>query len=177
MKSKTLKVGILAAAFGLLSIVGCRHPRSYNWQSFESQDGKFAISFPAKPVLDEYPAKLASGESYTSHRWGTKPNDDVAFGCSWWEDPNLPNRSPDEMLNKIRDLGLYGVQGTLISETRLTVQGYPARDIQARARGNSAMDNRIILAGTRAYTLLVFDMRGKHDTKSVERFFDSFTLH
>ncbi|PYX34043.1 MAG: hypothetical protein DMG80_03705 [Acidobacteria bacterium] len=177
MKLKTLSAGILAATLGLLWIADCRRPPAYDWQSFASPDGKFAISFPGKPILDEHPAKLATGESYTSHRWTTKAADDAAFGCSWWEDPNLPNRSSDEMLNKIRDFGLYGVQGRLISERRFTLQGYPAKDIEARARGNLAMHNRIILVGTRVYTLLVFETSGKRNITNAERFFKSFSLH
>jgi hypothetical protein len=83
--------------------------------------------------------------------------------------------SAEDRLNQARDNGLRGMEGTLLSEKKTTVQGYPARDIRATARGNAAFDNRIILVRSRLYTLMMGDVTGRHDTANVERFFNSFT--
>jgi hypothetical protein len=64
----------------------------------------------------------------------------------------------------------------MLNERRLTVQGYPARDISAVAGGYAAYDNRLVLVGTRLYTLMGVDGTGKHDTRDIEKFFNSFAL-
>jgi hypothetical protein len=91
-------------------------------------------------------------------------------------------RRIQDQLSRQADLGrntheidIRGVQGTLVSEKRLTIQGHPARDVQITTRGNAAFDNRIILAGSRLYILMVADVTGRHDAQNVERFFNSFT--
>ncbi len=76
-----------------------------------------------------------------------------------------------------RDGGLSSTNAKLLSEKSLTFQGHPARDIRAIARGNAAYDNRVVVVGNRLYTLLVIDASGRHDTESIEKFFNSLQFH
>ena len=165
-------------AFVILSVVlftGCRRTHSYDWQLVDLADGRFKVSFPGQPTPEAVATKSASGGSFTSHVLRVKITDQVAYGCTWFDDPSLAGLSVEDRLNQARDHGISGVQGTLLSEKRLSVQGYPARDIQVSARGHAAFDNRIILVGTTLYSLMVADVSGNHDSANVQRFFNSLT--
>jgi hypothetical protein len=175
-KSRAALLGLALVALFLFPGIACKPEHSYDWRVVYSADGKSKISFPGNPILEETPTKSITGGSFTLHSLKIKPVESAAYGCSWWEDPSLNSLSVEERLNKARDNGVGGVGGRLISETRISVQGYPARDIRAIARGNAAFDSRVILVGSRLYTLMVIDVSGNHDTKNVERFFNSFTL-
>ncbi len=148
----------------------------YRWQIFNSPDGKFSINLPGKPIVEEdQQISVAGGDVATTHGVSTQANDHVVYNCTYVEYPSLITKSPDEVLTNARDGGLKNVQGTLISEKRTTVDGHPARDIQARARENSAYDTRLILVGKRMYMLMVVDTgKPSRDGKNIQKFFDSF---
>jgi len=175
INSRTKVFGVVYAALSALFFISCQQTHSYDWQWVDLGDGQSRISFPAKPILEETPTKSITGGSFTSHALKVKPVATVAYGCTWFDDPSLTGMSAEDRLNQARDNGIRGVQGTLVSEKRLTIQGHPARDVQITARGNAAFDNRIILAGSRLYILMVADVTGRHDAQNIERFFNSFT--
>ena len=175
--SKALAVLIVAMAVGAFFVDRYEQTRPYQWQRYESPDGKFTVDFPATPVARDEPIPSGTGGTYTSHSLNTRASEHAAYGCSWWEDPSVGNRSSEDVLDRARDNGIRGVGGTLISEKKINVHGYPAREIQASARGNATFENRIVLVGTRIYSLIAVDTAGKRDSKNVERFFDSFAPH
>jgi hypothetical protein len=151
------------------------HP--YHWQRFESPDGKFTVDFPGTPVSRDGPITSGTGVAYISHSLAARASEHAAYGFLWWDDSTLGQRSPDAILDIARDRGILGVGGSLISEKKTIVRGYPAREIQASARGNATFDNRILLVGARLYSLIVIDTAGMRDRNNVEKFFDSFTPH
>ncbi len=175
-KSCVALPGTVFIALLALPLISCNSKHSYDWQVVYSADGKFKISFPGNPTLEETPTKSITGGSFATHTLKLKPVASAAYLCGWWEDPTLSGLSVEERLDKARDSGIGGVGGRLIRETRISIQGYPARDIQAVARGNAAFDSRIILVGSRLYTLDIADVSGNHDIRNIERFFNSFTL-
>ncbi len=148
----------------------------YRWQTFNSPDGKFSINLPGKPIVDQgQQVPVAGGDAAIIYGVGTQPNDHAAYNCTYVENANLITKSPDELLSIARDGGLKNAQGTLIAEKQITVDGHPARDIQAHTTGNSAYDARLVLVGNRMYMLMVIDTsKRSRDAKNVQKFFDSF---
>jgi hypothetical protein len=148
----------------------------YRWQTFRSPDGKFSVNLPGKPIVEEdEQIPVAGGNAATTHAVSTQPNDHVAYNCTYVEYPSLITQSPDEVLTEASNGGLKNVQGTLISEKQITVDGHPARDVQARAGENSTYDTRLILVGNRLYMLMVVDTgKPRRDGKNIQKFFDSF---
>ncbi len=175
IQSKVL-LDVTVALLFLLSLTDCKRGHVYDWQLVNAPDGSFTISFPANPTLEEKPTASLTGGAFVSHTFKVKPADGVAYMCGWWEDPSQQTFSIEERLNKARDRGVGGVRGVLISEKRISVQGYPARDIKAIAAGNAAFDNRLILVGSRLYSLMVLDRSGNHDVENVQKFFNSLTI-
>jgi len=65
----------------------------------------------------------------------------------------------------------------VISQKRLTVQGYPALEMQARARGSSLLDARIVVAEKRLYLMVaVTTVERDREPKVIQRMFDSFRV-
>ena len=97
--------------------------------------------------------------------------------CSYAEDENIEKKSPDEALESGRDGSLRKIQGTVISQRRMTVQGYPALEMQARARGESLVDSRMIVAGKRLYMIMaVASVQQDREPKTIQRMFESFKV-
>jgi hypothetical protein len=177
---KSIKIG--AVAFAAVAVVGTmiairQRPTLHDWRTIDSPDGKFEISFPAKPTLNERLTTSSRGGTFTSHSLNLKSDEHAAFGVSWWDDPSMKGLPDDEILNRARDSGIGGVQGKLISETPLTLRGYPARDIDVSTRGNLTMKNRLILAAPTLYTLIVIESDGSQANRDAGRFFNSFRIH
>jgi hypothetical protein len=168
----------LATILVLLSATACNRKPGYDWQTLTAPDGTFSVSLPGNAVVVDTPTKSATGGSFISHNFKTRASKDAAYGCSWWEDPSRPKDwTTEKILDTARESGLSGANAKLLTENRITFLGHPARDIRAIAHGKSAYDNRIVLVGNRLYTLLVVDVSGKHDTESIERFFNSLQFH
>jgi hypothetical protein len=171
-----VKSSVVAIMLALLAATACERKPAYGWHTLEAREGAFSVSLPGVATEEDKPMKSATGGSFTSHSYNVKASKEAAYGCSWWEDPTFKDRTAEQILDNARESGLSGVNGRLLSEKQLTVQGHPARDIRAVARGKAAYDNRLVLVGNRLYTLLVLDVSGKHDDKNVEKFFNSLVL-
>ena len=150
----------------------------YQWQTFRAPDGAFSVSLPGRPEIKDQQAPVAGGRNITVHMANNAPNKYVFYSCSYFQNPSLSVLTPDEMLSSSRDGSLKNIQGTLIAEKRITVDGHPGRDIQALARENSAVDERLVAVGNRLYMLMVIHA-GSHgrDTKNIQKFFDSFKIN
>jgi hypothetical protein len=173
----TAKSCVAATLLALLTATGCNRTPAYEWRPLEAPDGTFSVAFPGDAVQEDAPTKSVAGGSFISHSFKSRASKNAAYGCSWWEDPSVRDRTAEQILDAARDNGLSGVSGRLLGEKRLTVQGHPARDIRAIARGNAAYDNRLVVVGNRLYTLLVLDVSGTRDSENIARFFDSLVLH
>jgi hypothetical protein len=176
---KRLIFGIIVAAVLSQIIAHYDQLLPYRWETFNSPDGTFSVSLPGKPVADNgQEISVADGGTTLIHGVKVSPYANSIYECTYFEDPSLGTQPPDELLDHARDGGLKNVQGTLIAEKHITVDGYPARDIQAHARGNSSYNSRLIIAGNRLYMLMVIDTSGPNrDAKNVQKFFDSFKIN
>jgi hypothetical protein len=169
---------LTAIILALLTSTACNRTPVYEWRPLEAPDRTFSVSLPGDAVKEDTPTKSVTGGSFIAHSFKARASKDAAYGFSWWEDPSsLKDRTAEQILDRARDGGLSATSGKLLSEKRLTVQGHPARDIRAIARGNAAYDNRLVVVGNRLYTLLVLDVSGKRDGENIEKFFDSLVLH
>ena len=84
---------------------------------------------------------------------------------------------PDQALESARDGSLGKIQGALLNQKRIEVQGYPALEMQARARGNSLVDSRMIVAGNRLYMIMaVATVEQDREPKTVRRVFESLRI-
>ena len=168
---------LAATILVLLSSTACNRKPAYEWHTLVAPDETFSVSLPGNAVVVDKPTESVTGGSFIGHSFKVRASKDAVYACTWWEDPSRPkDQTAEKTLDVARDGGLAGTSAKLLSENRLTLNGHPARDIRAIARGNAAYDNRIVVVGNRVYTLLVIDSRGKHDNESIEKFFNSLVI-
>jgi hypothetical protein len=165
-----------ATILALLTLTACNRAPVIDWHQVDAPDGTFSVTLPGDPVKEDKPTKSITGGSFVSHSFKTRSSNNVgnaAYACAWWEDPTLKDRTPEQILDNLRDIVISGLQGRLLEEKRLTIQGHPARDIRAILPGHD-YDNRIVV-GNRVYSLMVSSK--KRDSKNVDKFFKSLVLH
>jgi hypothetical protein len=168
---------IVVAAIGSVLIAHYEELLPRHWQTYMAPDGTFSLDLPGKPTIETNQAPLESGGTITLHSINVAVGSS-AYTCTYVELENASQKSPDQVLESARDGSLRNVQGTLITQNQLTVQGFPGLQFQAHARGNSLMDSRMVLAGNRLYMIMAVAADGQNaQPKTVERMFDSFKVN
>jgi hypothetical protein len=149
----------------------------HSWQTYTPADGSFSIQLPAKPSIESTNVPIEGGGTTKANVISAAPNDHTVYMITYVEEPSVGQRSPDQTLDAARDGGLGKIQGTALSQKKITVQGYPGLDIQARARGNSLADFRIVVAGNRMFMIMaVATVEADREPKTIQRMFDSFKI-
>jgi PsbP-like protein len=148
----------------------------YRWQTFTAQDRSFSIEFPDKPIEDTSQISTESGGTAVLHQVSAKPNVHSVFSCIYTNRENPEKNTPDQALHLALEGSMRNVQGTVLSQKEITVQGNPGLEIRASARNNSNMDARIIVVGSRLYMIMIVDTEKPNDAKAVQRVFQSFKL-
>lgn len=161
----------------VLTLMACNRKQIIEWHQVDAPDGTFSVTFPGDPDKVDTPMRSTTGGSFVSHSFRTRSSKsagNAAYACAWWEDPTLKDRTPEQILDTVRDNGLSILQGKILEEKRLTIRGHPARDIRAIVPGHD-YDNRIVVVGNRVYSLMI--VSEKRDSRNVEKFFNSLILH
>ena len=146
------------------------------WSKLDSPEGRFRALTPSKAELtvSETPGGVTIQTFSSSNDMGT-------FMISYADYPNAPTSPAHEqtVLDKVRDGVLKGAQAALVSETKLTLNGYPGREMQARKiiDGAEVIFNwRLLLVGTRLYQLAVGTTKADSESPEIKKFFLSFEL-
>jgi hypothetical protein len=92
--------------------------------------------------------------------------------CGYADFP-FPPGNTDEIFDRTRDGSIRGVQGKLITEGSLALNGYPGRRFRSTAQGNSFIDEEMYLVGRRLYLITILTKTDSPD-ENIRRVFDSF---
>jgi predicted Zn-dependent protease len=107
----------------------------------------------------------------------TEPTAGTLYTCTYFENENVAKKSAEQALTSSRDGTLGKIQGKVLSEKRMEVEGHPALEMQASARGNSLVDCKYILDGNRLYMVMVVTtVKEDREAKTVQRVMDSFKI-
>jgi hypothetical protein len=180
MKSRITSRQIALIVFGVLvatAVANYDKLLPLRWQTYTAPDNTFTVELPGKPSVETTQAPVEGGGTKPMTLVSVKPTNSTSYMCSYAEDKNIGDKSSDEVLEAARDGSLGKTQGTVISQKRLTVQGYPALEMQARARGSSLLDARIVVAEKRLYLMVaVTTVERDREPKVIQRMFDSFKV-
>lgn len=148
------------------------------WQRVERPDEGFRVDLPGDAKDLQVPAYNESGSAEPVKMLVASPDGETTFAVSWQDNPpvaRVNNRLPERTLEMARDGMLARTRTTLASDSRLTLKGYPARDIAARNPSGGVLNARLIYAGERLYTLLALypSSEARHE-RDVKHFFNSF---
>jgi hypothetical protein len=192
-------LNLAALLFGLLiasNLIGCRAQQSQvtsvtvtesnertlqNWEKFVSADGAFAMMFPQKPVESQYSMDSPAGKLviHSYKHFGT-----ASYFLSYTDYPgpiDPPENKKTEALNHAREGGLRAVNGRLVSQSDISINGHPGRLIVVDSPNGgpkgSLIQNKVYLVGNRLYSMQIAIPKGAQlpDT-AAEKFLDSFEL-
>jgi hypothetical protein len=159
---------LLATISFITSASGFR--QSESWTKFSSDEGRFSILLPGKVTSDSETNELFTTHSVTAETdWATYLVAYVDYKAAL-----SPNR--EQILDGARD-GLLTIS-KLVSERKITLNGYPGRELKLTSDGGQALDlTRLFVVGNRIYKVsTVFAPANKYDSAEAEKFFSSFKL-
>lgn len=154
-------------------------------KEYVSPDHRFKIRFPDVPKEFDFPFETKTGEmvSHTVMHTST-----ITYWLGYTDFPiNFNTADVKAWLDKGRDGSLTRVAKEdphILTETDITVDGYPGRFLRVELKGDAIIRYKIVLAGNRQYVISVGTPKG--DPKDVEiqkkyealatNFFDSFKI-
>ncbi len=96
------------------------------WIKYTSPEGRYTVSLPAQPKLIMQEATAATGDKFPLYLASVVEPGDVAFIIGYFD--NVPGTifSADAA----RDEMVKGIRGTLISESAISLGGYPGRELK-----------------------------------------------
>jgi hypothetical protein len=158
------------------STADAEHPQ---WQQIGSQDGRFALMMPEFPDYNVQEVLTPVGP-LELHIFSVNSEDSV-FMAAYNDYPEFVVSSSDvgKMLDGARDGAVSNVDGTLLSESQIRLQGYPGREmwIEADVEGQEGLARaRIFLVGRRMYQILVAGPKSQFPSQDAERCLNSFLL-
>jgi hypothetical protein len=187
-----LAVGIVAAVFGYVfissalkslpddfSLFSKATPTPAEWQTFTSQNGHFAVLMPGTPKSEVDSVKTLIG-TVDLHSFMVE-TDDFAYFVAYGDFPPafVQSADTDAMLDGARDGAVADVNGSLVSERRISVQGFPGRElwIEATVSNQKGLAQaRMILVGNRFYQVLVVGPKERFAESQAERFLNTFQV-
>jgi hypothetical protein len=168
--SKAIAVFVVLA---LILLCGCVS-KPVELQPFSSADGRFSILMPGAPKYESTNVDTAAG-TLVMHSYMVE-DAGMAYGVIYSDYPDfMKDADPQAVLDGGRDGAVAKIKGTLISETPLTLGGYPGRDITVSA-GTLGFRSRIYLVNTRIYSVIVTGPTDKLKLPRVDEVLDSFKL-
>jgi len=155
-------------------------PANIAWEAVDRTSEGFKVEMPVEIKQIQVPAYNFQGGAEQVDMIYSYPNPETCFAVAWADEPPVERANsdvPDKTLDMARDDAMQRTETTLVSETPLNQQGFPARDFSARNLGGGVFNARLILARKRLYMLTAtfpsVDARREQD---VIRFFNSFSV-
>ena len=149
------------------------------WRAVLRPGDGFKIEMPDGVKDSEVPAYNTSGGDEPVKMLSASPDGNTVYAVTWQDNPPVAranNNAPDATLDQARDGMLARTQTTIVKETRISVDGNPAREILAQNAAGGVLNARLIFTkSNRLYTLLaLFPTEGARSADDVSRFFNSF---
>jgi hypothetical protein len=175
MRKTVIFASALLLAIGLLACSGA--PK---FSEFKSEAGKFTVMAPAV-LLEETQTLETQAGKIDLHVFSTQ-SDDIGYFVSYCDYPQeiVQRGNPETMLDGSRDGALSNAKGTLVSETKITLEGHPGRELLMEAKdesGRSAtIKGRLFMVKNRLYQVMVVAPKARESGDVMDRFIKSFKL-
>jgi hypothetical protein len=149
-----------------------------SWKSFESKEGRFTVEFPGVPRQRSNTRPTARFGTLEQHMFLLEVPNVGVFTVSYMDYPRgaMDKYKPDQLLDDARDNALKIAKGKLLSETKVTMNGFPGRVIVFDGANNLVFTAHYYVAKERVYTALAYVPKASGDSAEVKRFLASFKL-
>jgi hypothetical protein len=92
--------------------------------------------------------------------------------CGYADFPFAPENTK-EIFDHTRDGSIKGVQGRLVTEKDIALNGYPGRRFRSMAQDGSYVDEEVFVVVRRFYLITIVSKANPPD-KNIDKVFDSF---
>lgn len=163
-----------AACVFLVALIGCQQT---TWEKFSSSEGAFSALMPGTPTQQVRTAKTSSGlvDAYMF----LVERRDVAYVVAYSDYPNpmIQAGTPKLILDGARDGAVANVQGKLVRESVISLDGHQGRELQIESPGGKVtVTARLFLVDRRLYQVMVLMHNDKASSEDVNKFLDSFRI-
>lgn len=109
--------------------------RSSQWLKYESAAGRYSVLVPAQPTLTTQDSATASGEKVTQYVALSSEANSVYLTAYF---DHIPGATFS--MDKARDGMVQAVDGTLLRDTVISLDGNPGREIKILAKGKDGAE-------------------------------------
>jgi hypothetical protein len=150
------------------------------WQKFNSPEGKFNVLMPSEPTLEVRDVDSAVG-MLKLYLYSTSTSSGY-FLASYGDYPTAPKdaNEAESVLDGVRDGIVSGSKSELVSEKKISLYGYPGREIITKKTNEGEVvifHWKICLVGRRLYQLTVGTTQKDSEIPDVMKFLSSFDLN
>jgi hypothetical protein len=149
-----------------------------NWKEFTSEEGRFSILQPRTPTQTTETIDTPVGE-IDEHAF-TVIHGNITYLVSYSDYPrNVLTSDPQAVLDAFRNSAITSVEGKLLSERPISIDGYLGRELEIKIADDpdTAMVRlRIYLVGNRLYYVYTLAPEERASSPNVGKFLDSFKL-
>lgn len=172
-----LIAGGVALAFAVLAFLILPRGKT-EWRIVGPSDGSFTVLMPSSPQeTSTYATSMAYGKVKANMLTLTKGQ--LCYSVSWVDYPEGTQRNPKTALSldDTRNGIIEGLQGSLLGEEHVQIQGFPGRKFRIQpAAPQATVLMKILVVGDRLYQILVTCPKEKSFSPAISKFFDSFKL-
>lgn len=172
-------IGFLAALFSATwLLIGGAIPAS-QWRELAPAGLGFSVLMPADPKIDTREQATEAGpvEMHKYRASPKKPNE--LFGVVLTRFPEIVGQQLGGA-EKLLDVGKQDVaescQGTVESEKRIDLEGFPGMELTVSPSGGGSCKARIFTTKAKIYEVFVFAPKARINSPDVDKFFTSFRL-
>lgn len=182
-----LSISIVFGGFSIIKTVSANQPETEVksiWSVFSSTEGSFRILMPGKPTETSEKIKTKTGEIEVKMFSVEREEEGSKYTVAYIDYPReyidmlTQKNLVEKAINTGKDTALKKANGTIISEEKITLAGYPGKEFNYTKPGDKITKHRIFLVGNRLYQLSaeVTQKKQQYLNKSISGFCDSFKL-
>lgn len=172
------------SAFGILFLLASASlalsvQNPLEWIKYTSTEGRYSVSLPAQPKLRTQEATTATGEKFPQYMAAVVEPGDVAFIIGYFDIVPGTVFSADAA----RDGMLNRIGGQLLSESVISLGGYPGRELRVLAKPSGESEYlvraRFYETDKRIYVLqFIFPKSLENEAMAAKamKYFDSFQV-
>jgi hypothetical protein len=145
------------------------------WKEFSSPECRCSAQFPGAPQPRTQPLQSKYG-SHEAKMWILDVPGNAFFALFYMDYPkdSFAKAKPEDLLADARDEAVKNVKGKLVSETKITMNGYPGREFKIASPGALNLHARIFLAKERLYQVIAVVPEARDSAGDAKKFLDSF---
>jgi hypothetical protein len=146
---------------------------------FKSEEGGFSIVAPYALQETSQSVNTEAGTIEVHMFIAEQGQEAWLVGYSDYPEEIVQASDPEAILAGARDGAVANVNGQLVSDTEISLDGYPGREFSASVTQNGqdfVLRQRVFLVGNRLYQMVVIVPKGTESSTEVEDFLHSFQL-